>query len=73
MSLWLTADELIDLTGFRQRTHQKAALAQLGVAFRIRPADGFPLVLREHIVPKQGKAAVREVDEPRFDELVTTH
>lgn len=45
MSLWLSADELIELTGYRQREPQKRALAQLGVAFKVRPADGFPLVL----------------------------
>jgi hypothetical protein len=46
MSLWLTEDELIELTGYRQRDKQKKALAELRVAFRSRPADGFPLVLR---------------------------
>jgi len=60
MSLWLSSDELIDYTGFRQREKQYTALAQLGTAFKIRPADGFPLVLREHVVPKQGKAVRRE-------------
>lgn len=44
MSLWLTPTELKDLTGFAQRTKQVAALAQLGVKFRLRPADGYPLV-----------------------------
>lgn len=64
MSLWLSADELIELTGYRQREPQKRALAQLGVAFKVRPADGFPLVLRDHVVPKQGKAVRRE---PNFE------
>lgn len=44
MSLWLTSDQLIELTGFTQRAKQLAALAELGVKFRRRPADGFPLV-----------------------------
>ena len=64
MSLWLTADDLVELTGYKQREPQKRALAQLGVAFKIRPADGFPLVLREHVVPKQGKPGRRE---PNFE------
>lgn len=46
MSLWLNDDELIELTGYRQREKQKRALAELRVQFRIRPADGFPLVAR---------------------------
>lgn len=44
MSLWLNADQLRELTGFAQRTKQLAALSELGVKFRLRPADGFPLV-----------------------------
>jgi hypothetical protein len=46
MSLWLTDDELIELTGYRQRDKQRRALAELRVQFRSRPADGFPLVAR---------------------------
>lgn len=64
MSLWLSADELVELTGYKQREAQRRALAQLGVAFRIRPADGFLLVFREHVIPKQGKAVRRE---PNFE------
>lgn len=44
MSLWLTPGELCHLTGFAQRAKQVAALVELGVKFRLRPADGFPLV-----------------------------
>lgn len=46
MSLWLTDGELIELTGYRQRERQKRALARMGVQFRSRDADGFPLVAR---------------------------
>lgn len=46
MSLWLNDDELIELTGYRQREKQRRALAELRVQFRTRPADGFPLVAR---------------------------
>ena len=63
MSLWLSSDELIELTGKRQREKQLMALAQMGVAFRKRP-DGFPLVLREAVVPKPAKPARKE---PNFD------
>lgn len=44
MSLWLSGEQLRELTGFAQRGKQLAALSELGVKFRLRPADGFPLV-----------------------------
>jgi hypothetical protein len=40
------------LTGYRQRDRQKKALAELGVQFRSRPADGFPLVIRSQFESK---------------------
>lgn len=46
MSLWLTEDELIELTGYKAQRKQKFALAELKIPFRSRPADGFPLVER---------------------------
>lgn len=46
MSLWLTEDELIELTGYKTSRKQKEALARLSLPFRSRPADGFPLVNR---------------------------
>ena len=52
MSLWLNDDELVELTGYRQRDRQKRALAELGVQFRSRPADGFPLVIRSQFESK---------------------
>jgi hypothetical protein len=60
MSLWLTREELVELTGFKTGRRQKQALAEMGLAFRSRPADGFPLVDRwqfegEVIRPHVGK------------------
>jgi hypothetical protein len=46
MTLWLTPEELCELTGYRTSRKQKQALAELAVPFRSRPADGFPLVDR---------------------------
>jgi Domain of unknown function (DUF4224) len=46
MSLWLTREELVELTGFKTSRKQKLALAEMGLTFRSRPADGFPLVDR---------------------------
>jgi hypothetical protein len=52
MSLWLTEDELIELTGYKRQSLQIKALASMGVKFRSREKDGFPLVERaqfEHL------------------------
>lgn len=61
--LWLDDDELATLTGYKQRAKQKAALARLGVRFRSRPADGFPLVERAQFQANlTGKARKAEPD-----------
>jgi hypothetical protein len=62
MSLWLTPEELETLTGYRRRGLQRRALAELGVKFRSRPADGFPLVDRSQFDAKPMKRR-----EPDFD------
>jgi len=46
VSLWLSKEELIELTGYKTARRQKLALDHLGVKFRSRPLDGFPLVDR---------------------------
>ena len=46
MSLWLTREELVELTGFKSSRRQKLALTEMSLTFRSRPADGFPLVDR---------------------------
>jgi hypothetical protein len=46
MSLWLTKEELVELTGYKQIRSQKMALGQMNIPFRSRPADGYPLVDR---------------------------
>jgi hypothetical protein len=46
MSLWLSKEELIELTGYKTARRQKLALGHMGVKFRSRPLDGFPLVDR---------------------------
>ena len=64
MSLWLTDEELIDLTGYRARRLQRKALAELGVNFRSRPADGFPLVERSQF--EAGKRDNAKRKEPNW-------
>ena len=46
MSLWLTDDELTELTGYKQSDKRLRALVDMNVKFRRRPADGFILVER---------------------------
>jgi len=64
MSLWLDDDELVTLTGKRQRAKQIEVLAKLKppVKFRIRPDDSFPLVDRSQF---EGNAPQRR-REPNF-------
>lgn len=80
----LSPEELVDLTGYRQRAAQTRALTRLGVPFRPRPRDGFPLVARAAMVSTlaglkvvggttvagaQAPAEQAE-DGPRFDKVV---
>jgi hypothetical protein len=46
MSLWLSKEELVELTGYKRAGRQKLALGRMGLKFRSRPLDGFPLVDR---------------------------
>jgi len=46
MSLWLTFQELQELTGYKTYRRQKMALGEMGIPFHSRPADGYPLVER---------------------------
>jgi hypothetical protein len=44
--LWLTPAELYELTGYKQRAAQTLALGLMNIPFRLRQADGYPLVDR---------------------------
>lgn len=60
MSLWLTHEELVTLTGKKHRKRQVEALAKMRppVKFRVRPHDSFPLVDRVQFEGRNdGKAA----------------
>lgn len=59
MSLWLTEEELFDLTGKKQRRLQIEVLAKLRppVKFRVRPEDSFPLVDRWQFLGHDQKKA----------------
>lgn len=62
--MWLTPAELADLTGRKKKKLQREALARMGIPFRSRDADGFPLVLRSFFETLT-KAEKRR--EPRLD------
>jgi hypothetical protein len=46
MSLWLTAEELAELTGYKTARRQKVALGQMKIPFFSGAEDGFPQVDR---------------------------
>lgn len=60
MTLTLTPDELIELTGKQRRSAQLKVLQALAIPFRVRP-DGSLLVLRAHVIenasPQDGQAS----------------
>lgn len=66
MSLWLTEEELFELTGYKTRARQRAALATMSVKFRSRPSDGYPLVERSQFETLTSTPKRRE---PRWDHL----
>ena len=53
MTLYLSKDELTEMTGYRQRSRIVEALARMGVPFKLRARDGFPLVERKVEGPRQ--------------------
>jgi len=69
MSLWLTAEELVELTGFKTSRRQRLALANMGVKFRSRDADGFPLVQRSQFESHTVLTPPRRRREPRLDRV----
>lgn len=68
MSLWLTPEELLELTGYKTSRRQKLALGELKIPFRSRPADGFPLVNRSEFEARNLTHTGRK-SEPRLDFL----
>jgi hypothetical protein len=58
MSLWLSEEELVELTQKKHRAKQIEVLSKLRppVKFRIRPEDSFPLVDRWQFMGPEKKA-----------------
>lgn len=67
MSLWLTPEELEELTGYKQRNGQKTALGKMGINFISREKDGYPLVARGQFDSRPDQPTRRR--EPRLDWL----
>lgn len=68
MNLWLNEEQIIELTGYKTKCKQKKALAEMGIPFRSRPADGYPLV--DSSLFQQGISDLtrkRKRREPRMD------
>lgn len=65
--MFLTPDELIEMTGRKQMRAQAIALTHLDIIHKIR-ADGKPLVLRAHVEQLLGAGvAPRAKAEPDFE------
>lgn len=61
--MFLTDDELKELTGKVQRAKQIAVLAAMGYVFRVRPTDNRPMVARSQVDYAAAKPArVKELD-----------
>jgi Domain of unknown function (DUF4224) len=79
VSLHLTEDELFEVTGYRHKKKVAHALALMEVQFKVRPADGMVLVLRDHysqvMMPASAKKARREPnwEAARGNDGPTTH
>jgi hypothetical protein len=55
-SMFLSADELVDLTGRRKRDSQVQSLRAMGIEHKVR-ADGKVVVLRRHVEQVLGASA----------------
>jgi hypothetical protein len=70
--MFLTRDELREMTGRQQYRTQAKVLSAMGITYKIRP-DGTLLVLREHVIEQLGgRAALKKAErrvEPNFAAL----
>lgn len=60
-SMFLTHEDLIELTDRRQRASQAHVLRALGIEHKIRP-DGRVMVLREHVKQQFGARADKQAE-----------
>lgn len=69
MSLWLSPQELVELTGYTYQKRQKLALAKMDIPFRSRASDGYPLVARDLFATSHKFTARRKESKPRLEIL----
>jgi len=65
LSLWLTPAEIVELTGFKQKSKQRLELARQGLKFTVR-SDGFPIVDRSQFQSGDQLTRIRRKREPDF-------
>jgi Domain of unknown function (DUF4224) len=66
MSLWLTDEELVQLTGYKTASRQKVALGQMRIPFFSSAVDGFPQVDRrqfQSVLVRSEKKSLRQLME----------
>lgn len=63
MSLWLTRDDIVELTGYKQPSRWPRALARMNIKYVLRDADGFPMVARSQF----GIERYAKRKEPNFE------
>lgn len=70
--IFLTSEELVELTGFRRSSSQKNALRMMGVNFLIRP-DGSLVVSRRNVEEllgaRQERVKSTRATEPNWDAM----
>lgn len=68
MSLHLTPDELYEITGYRHGERVRTALSAMGIHFKVRPADKYTLVDRDHYkLVMSGGIKTSNRREPRWE------
>jgi len=68
--MFLSRDEIKELTGYTYKAHQKQWLIESGYKFSVR-CDGFPCVLRSHVERVLGGVVTQTVknETPDFEAL----
>lgn len=66
MNIFLTQEELIELTGRRRRDSQLRALRFMGLEHKVRP-DGSLAVLRSHVEKEFDGGATGDKNSPRVE------
>jgi len=67
--MFLTSEEIKELTGLQRYTAQARALAKMGIEYKVRP-NGSIVVLRSHVEKQFGEQQSNEkIIEPKWSAL----